>query len=244
MLGLQYSTLISGTHFIVFFLGVNITFMPLHFLGLAGMPRRISDFPDFYQGWNRLASFGSTVSLVATFIFFYVFYDLLVYGLKGRKSPYVIKAITWMNCVWSIFNKTISLIYFNLPTVSKLKLTGGESIKFLVWLSGYVFGDSGLGDTTPQKNDTHEYSFDGGTHEYSFDGGTHDYGSDSEESSYCGTCECECDNDGGENSYCGTCECDNDGGENSYCVTRDSDSVIDGRMFVDIKGGTCDVATS
>jgi cytochrome c oxidase subunit 1 len=96
MIGLQYNNLLANVHFFVFFIGVNLTFMPLHFLGLAGMPRRIADFPDFYQGWNQVASFGSTVSLFATFIFFYVVYDMLVYGDKGRKAPYALKIITNM----------------------------------------------------------------------------------------------------------------------------------------------------
>ena len=50
IIGLQYNNLCGNIHFFLFFLGVNITFMPLHFLGLAGMPRRIADFPDFYKG--------------------------------------------------------------------------------------------------------------------------------------------------------------------------------------------------
>ena len=96
IIGLQYNNLCGNIHFFLFFLGVNITFMPLHFLGLAGMPRRIADFPDFYQGWNQIASFGSTISLIATIFFFYVVFDMLVYGKKGRKAPYVISIITQM----------------------------------------------------------------------------------------------------------------------------------------------------
>ena len=96
IIGLQYNNFCGNIHFFLFFLGVNITFMPLHFLGLAGMPRRIADFPDFYQGWNQIASFGSTISLIATIFFFYVVFDMLVYGKKGRKAPYAISIITQM----------------------------------------------------------------------------------------------------------------------------------------------------
>jgi cytochrome c oxidase subunit 1 len=80
IVGLSYNQTLANLHFFTFFIGVNITFFPMHMLGLAGMPRRIPDYPDFYAGWNQLASFGSTVSLVATLLFFYVVYDMLVFG--------------------------------------------------------------------------------------------------------------------------------------------------------------------
>lgn len=59
------------------FVGVNITFFPMHFLGLAGMPRRIPDYPDAFIGWNYIASLGSIISLVSTVLFLYIVYDLL-----------------------------------------------------------------------------------------------------------------------------------------------------------------------
>jgi hypothetical protein len=51
--------------------------VPMHFLGLSGMPRRISDYPDAFAGWNLVASFGATISIVATVIFLYILFDQL-----------------------------------------------------------------------------------------------------------------------------------------------------------------------
>jgi heme/copper-type cytochrome/quinol oxidase subunit 1 len=82
MTGLKYSEILGQIHFWIFFLGVNLTFFPMHFLGLAGMPRRIPDFPDAYSGWNSIASFGSYISGIGAFLFFYIVYQALMYGEK------------------------------------------------------------------------------------------------------------------------------------------------------------------
>jgi len=72
--GLAYPEVLGQIHFWMFFAGVNITFFPMHFLGLAGMPRRIPDFPDAFAGWNAVASFGSYVSAISGLLFFYIVY--------------------------------------------------------------------------------------------------------------------------------------------------------------------------
>ena len=72
--GCDYPEILGQIHFWVFFLGVNITFFPMHFLGLAGMPRRIPDFPDAYADWNAIASYGSYLSAISAIFFFYVAY--------------------------------------------------------------------------------------------------------------------------------------------------------------------------
>jgi cytochrome c oxidase subunit 1 len=63
--GLNYSEFLGQLHFWVFFIGVNLTFFPMHFLGVASMPRRIPDYPDAFYMFNKIASWGSYVSGVS-----------------------------------------------------------------------------------------------------------------------------------------------------------------------------------
>lgn len=67
--GVVYSEFLAVVHFVVMFIGVNMTFFPMHFLGLAGMPRRIPDYPDMYVFWNQVASYGSLLSVVGVLVF-------------------------------------------------------------------------------------------------------------------------------------------------------------------------------
>jgi len=76
--GLKYPETIAQIHFWLFFIGVNLTFFPLHFVGLAGMPRRIPDYTDAFSSWNAISSYGSIVSVLATLIFIYCIYSALV----------------------------------------------------------------------------------------------------------------------------------------------------------------------
>nr|ARX63824.1 cytochrome oxidase subunit 1 [Bostrychia tenella] len=75
MTGVQYSEVLGKIHFWSTFIGVNLTFMPMHFTGLAGMPRRIPDYPDAYFEWNLIASYGSYVAMMSTTFFFYLIFE-------------------------------------------------------------------------------------------------------------------------------------------------------------------------
>jgi len=88
MSGFQYSEVLGKLHFWLTFIGVNVTFFPMHFLGLAGMPRRIPDFPDAFTGWNTVATYGSAVSLLGTLVFFYMVYDTLTNGQRCPANPW------------------------------------------------------------------------------------------------------------------------------------------------------------
>ena len=77
MSGHQYPEFWGKVHFWMTFVGVNLTFFPMHFLGLAGMPRRYPDYPAAFQGWNEVASLGGFISGASVLVFLYVVYRTL-----------------------------------------------------------------------------------------------------------------------------------------------------------------------
>lgn len=87
--GFQYSEVLGQCHFWITFIGVNITFFPMHFLGLAGMPRRIPDYPDIYSAWNIVCSFGAYFTFMGILLFYYIIYDTLANGKKVGYNPWI-----------------------------------------------------------------------------------------------------------------------------------------------------------
>jgi cytochrome c oxidase subunit 1 len=94
--GTNYSETLGKIHFWTTFIGVNVCFFPMHFLGLAGMPRRIPDFPDSYTQWNTIASVGSMITMVSTVFFAYVIFDCFT---SNNRAGYN----TWRNCTNFVF---------------------------------------------------------------------------------------------------------------------------------------------
>jgi heme/copper-type cytochrome/quinol oxidase subunit 1 len=90
IIGKTYNELLGKIHFWTLFIGVNLTFFPQHFLGLAGMPRRIPDYPDAFSVWNAVSSFGSIISIVATVLFGYIVYDLFAHGKEVSNNPWAV----------------------------------------------------------------------------------------------------------------------------------------------------------
>ena len=89
ILGLDYNKMYAKVHFFKLFIGVNVTFFPQHFLGLQGMPRRISDYADAFAGWNFISSFGSIISVVATWLFLWIVYLQLLEGKATSRYPWL-----------------------------------------------------------------------------------------------------------------------------------------------------------
>ena len=77
ILGVSYNSVVSNAQFLLLFLGVNRTFFPQHFLGLAGFPRRYSDYPDMFYFWNLVSSTGRVISVVSLLVFVFILWDAL-----------------------------------------------------------------------------------------------------------------------------------------------------------------------
>lgn len=85
-IGNNFNQLVSKAHFYLIFLGVNLTFIPQHFLGLNGIPRRYSDYPDSLFAWNALSSFGRAISILAVFVFIFILWDIFS-SSRSRLAP-------------------------------------------------------------------------------------------------------------------------------------------------------------
>jgi cytochrome c oxidase subunit 1 len=101
-------------HFWITFIGVNLTFFPMHFLGLAGMPRRIPDYPDAFSGWNEVASWGAYLGFAGALLFVYIAIYTLVAGRKVGANPWGEGATT---LEWSLPSPPAFHSYEELPLV-------------------------------------------------------------------------------------------------------------------------------
>jgi cytochrome c oxidase subunit 1 len=99
MTGYTYSDRIGKLHFWFTFVGVNLTFFPHHFLGLAGMPRRVADYPSAFSDWNFISSVGSYISAFGLIIFFYGMVQAFVRKVPAADNPWGAGATT---LEWSV----------------------------------------------------------------------------------------------------------------------------------------------
>lgn len=105
--GLTLNSRWIKAQFFVIFIGVNLTFFPQHFLGMAGIPRRYSDYPDAFTKWNVLSTFGSTLRVVGLLIFIIILWEALVAQRPVICSSHQPRFLEWQD--------TLPLDFHNLP---------------------------------------------------------------------------------------------------------------------------------
>nr|ACJ69626.1 cytochrome c oxidase subunit I [Enicospilus sp. MD-2008] len=95
--GMNFNKKWLKIQFYSMFIGVNLTFFPQHFLGLSGMPRRYTDYPDSYMTWNVLSSLGSMISLVSILYFIFILWESMISQRINIFSMYSVSSIEWTN---------------------------------------------------------------------------------------------------------------------------------------------------
>nr|YP_010155745.1 cytochrome c oxidase subunit I [Colasposoma dauricum]AST15002.1 cytochrome c oxidase subunit I [Colasposoma dauricum]QQY84936.1 cytochrome c oxidase subunit I [Colasposoma dauricum] len=94
--GLTLNNNLLKIQFYTMFVGVNLTFFPQHFLGLSGMPRRYSDYPDTFLKWNLISSIGSLISLVAVNLMLYIIWESFSMKRKSVSALNMTSSIEWI----------------------------------------------------------------------------------------------------------------------------------------------------
>ena len=118
MSGYMYNEKLGKIHFWLMFIGVNITFFPQHFLGLAGMPRRYVDYPDAYALWNRVSSVGALLSGATVVLFLYIIYEAFAAKRVAGDNPWGAGATT---LEWTLSSPPPYHQFETLP-----RITGGD----------------------------------------------------------------------------------------------------------------------
>lgn len=111
--GTKCNDFISSFQFLTLFLGVNLTFFPMHFIGIQGMPRRYSDYSPLFSYWHSIASLGSTLRMTATGLLFFMWWESLI-------NKRVVISLVWKGVYSDFLNKTPIVMHTFNESTSKL----------------------------------------------------------------------------------------------------------------------------
>nr|APX39340.1 cytochrome c oxidase subunit 1 [Aphthona lutescens] len=111
--GMTLNNFFLKIQFFIVFIGVNLTFFPQHFLGLMGMPRRYSDYPDVFTLWNMISSLGSMISLIGILFLLFIFWEALTTQRKSLSALNMTSSIEWLQ-----YYPPAEHSYSELPTLS------------------------------------------------------------------------------------------------------------------------------
>jgi cytochrome c oxidase subunit I len=114
MTGYMYSEFLGKLHFWITFIGVNLAFFPMHFLGLQGMPRRYADYPDAFAGWNYVSSIGAFIAGAGVLVFLAMLAQAFMAKRKAGDNPWGVGATT---LEWTLSSPPPFHTYNDLPKV-------------------------------------------------------------------------------------------------------------------------------
>jgi cytochrome c oxidase subunit I len=95
MTGHMYDEMLGKIHFWATFIGFNITFAPMHWVGLEGMPRRVADYASKFAAWNLVESIGAFFLGAATLVFVYNFVVSWIVGPRAPGNPWRARTLEW-----------------------------------------------------------------------------------------------------------------------------------------------------
>ena len=114
MSGYLYDERLANWHFWLMFIGANLTFFPQHFLGAAGMQRRVPDYADAFVGWNYVSSMGSFISGAGVLVFLYCIYSAFSKKVPAGNNPWGAGADT---LEWTLSSPPPFHQYMELPRI-------------------------------------------------------------------------------------------------------------------------------
>jgi cytochrome c oxidase subunit 1 len=114
MTGYMYNEFLGKLHFWITFIGVNLAFFPMHFLGLQGMPRRYADYPDAFAGWNYVSSIGAFIAGAGVLVFLVMLVDAFARKRRAGDNPWGVGATT---LEWTVSSPPPFHTFNDLPKV-------------------------------------------------------------------------------------------------------------------------------
>ena len=112
--GLRLNEYLGKIHFYFTFIGVNLIFFPQHFLGLRGIPRRYSDYPDYYRFWNLISSLGVFIVIISLCLFIYMLIERFI-----EKKVILSRDIYVYNLEWTNFLPSSDHRYLDVYNIRK-----------------------------------------------------------------------------------------------------------------------------
>jgi len=104
--GVTLDEKLSQIQFGIMFTGVNLTFFPQHFLGLQGMPRRYSDYPDSIVIWNTVRSSGRLLRVRSVLFFGVILWKAFTEAIPAERDGLTSEFTPRRPSSWHTFNET------------------------------------------------------------------------------------------------------------------------------------------